>query len=102
MGREQRSSSHNSVTLRCDNEPAIEALARKIAHQEGSQTVPERPPVGESQSNVIIERAVELVAGQARDTEGCAGASHRDRSPAQHKDIVLAGGGFCCIPDEQV
>ena len=35
---------HNTVTLRCDNEPAIEELAREIgqAHQEGSQTVPER------------------------------------------------------------
>ena len=51
---------HNRVTLRCDNEAAIEALAREIvqARQEGSQTVPERPPVGESQSNGIIERAV--------------------------------------------
>ena len=34
---------HNRVTLRCDNEQAIEALAREIAQarQEGSQTVPE-------------------------------------------------------------
>ena len=39
---------HNRVTLRCDNEPAIEALAREIAQarQEERQTVPERPPVG--------------------------------------------------------
>ena len=59
---------HNRVALRCDNEPAIEALAREIAQarQEGSQTVPERPPVGESQSHGIIERAARLVAGQAR------------------------------------
>ena len=59
---------HNTVTLRCDNEPAIEAVAREIAQarQEGSQTVPERPPVGDSQSNGVIERAVGLVAGQAR------------------------------------
>ena len=49
---------HNTVTLRCDNEPATEALA--------SQTVPERPPMGESQSNEVIERAVGLVASQAR------------------------------------
>ena len=35
-------------------------------HQEGSQTVPERPPVGESQSNGITERTVGLIAGQAR------------------------------------
>ena len=48
--------------------PAIEALAKEIAQarQEGSQTVPERQPVGESQSNGIIERAAGLVAGHAR------------------------------------
>ena len=59
---------HNRVTLRCDTEPAIEALAREIAQarQEGSQTVPERPPAGESQPNGIIDRAVGLVAGQVR------------------------------------
>ena len=59
---------HNTVTLRCDNEPAIEALAREVgqARQEGSQTVPETSPVGESQSNEVIERAVGLVAGQGR------------------------------------
>ena len=58
----------HKVTLRCDNEPAIEALATEIAQArpEGSQTVPQRPPVGESQSNGIIERTVELLAGQAR------------------------------------
>ena len=34
----------NRVTLKCDNEPAIEALAREIgqARQERSKTVPER------------------------------------------------------------
>ena len=39
---------HNRVTLRCDNEPAIEALAREIAQArlEGSQIVPERRGVG--------------------------------------------------------
>ena len=59
---------HNRVTLRCDNELAIETFAINIAQarQEGSQSVPERLPVGESQSNDIIERAVGLVAGQAR------------------------------------
>ena len=62
---------HNTGTLRCDNEPAIEALAREIApaRQEVSPTVPERPPVGEGQSNGVIDRAVGLVAGQARTLE---------------------------------
>ena len=57
-------------TLRCDNEPAIEALPREIARarQEGSLTVPERPPG-------IIERMAGLVAGQARTLE--AALEHR-------------------------
>ena len=43
-------------------------MAQEIAQarQEGSQTVRERPPVGESQSNGMIERTLGLVAGQAR------------------------------------
>ena len=59
---------HNRVTLRCDNEPATEALVSEIAkaRQERTQTVPERPSLGESQSTGIIERAGGLVAGQAR------------------------------------
>ena len=34
---------HNRVTLRCENQPAIEALAREIG--QARQSVPERPPV---------------------------------------------------------
>ena len=37
-----------------------------MKHWRGSKTVPERPPEGERQSNGIVERAVGLVAGQAR------------------------------------
>ena len=39
---------HNKITLRCDNEPAIVALAREIAQvrQEGSQTVPVKHQCG--------------------------------------------------------
>ena len=67
----------NRVTLGCDNEPAVEALAREIAQarQEGRQTVPERPPVGESQSHGIAERTAGLVAGQARSLK--AALEHR-------------------------
>ena len=68
---------HNTVTLRCDNELAIEALAMEIgqARQEGRQTVPERPPLEDGQSNGIIERAVGLIAGQARSLK--AALEHR-------------------------
>ena len=49
----------------------------------------------------IIERAVGLVAGQARTLK--AAPEHRilSQSAARRKDIVLAGG-VCGIPDEQV
>ena len=58
---------HNRVTFRCDNEPAIEALARELAQgrQEGSQVL-KRQTVGESHPNWLIGRAVGLVAGQTR------------------------------------
>ena len=83
---------NDRVTLRCDNEPAIEALAREIAQarQEGRQTFPERPPVEESRSNGIIERAVGFVAGQARTLK--AAPEHRigTRVTPRRKDIVLA------------
>ena len=97
---------HNRVTLRCDNEPAIgvlAALAREIAQarQEGSQTVPERPPVGESQPDGIIEGCSGARCRPGQDIEGCTGAPHRGQSPAQRKDIVLVGG-VCGVLDEQV
>ena len=59
---------HDRVTLICDSELATGALARELAQsrQYGRQIVPERPPVGESQSCGIIERAVGVVASQAR------------------------------------
>ena len=54
---------HNRVALRCDNEPAIEALAREIGkHAKKGARLFQR----DSQSNGVIERAVGLVAGQAR------------------------------------
>ena len=68
---------HRRVTLRCDNEPAIEALGRETgqARQEGSQTVPERLLVEENQSNGTVERAAGLEAGQATTLE--AALEHR-------------------------
>ena len=43
-------------------------MAREIsqARQEGSQTVPERPPAGESWCTGVVGRAVGLVSSQAR------------------------------------
>ena len=95
---------HNRVALRCDNEPAIEALAREIAQarQEGSQIVPERESASGRKSVQLDHRARVGARCQSRqDTDGYTGASHGDQSPARRKVIVLAGG-MCGIPDEQV
>ena len=74
---------HNRVTLGCNNEQAIEALARRFAQarQEGSQTLPERPPVGESQPNgVRTHGGARGWSGQ--NTESRIGASCWRESPA--------------------
>ena len=60
---------HNRVALRCDKDQRLrrwEGKLHKLDKREARLTVPERPPVGESQSNGIILRAVGLVASQAR------------------------------------
>lgn len=94
---------HNRVTLRCDNVPAIEALAREIAQvrQGGSQTFS-----GESASGrKSVQREHRTCGGPrcwpGQDTEGCTGAPHRGQSPARRKDTVLVGG-VCGVLDEQV
>ena len=75
---------HNRVTLRCDNEPAIEALAREIAQarQEGSQTVPERPPVGESQIQRNHRAHGRTRGWSGQNIESCIGASYWRQNPA--------------------
>ena len=94
---------HNRVTLRCDNEPAIEALAREVAQarQEGR----ERPPVEKASGRdpvQWVQRACSGTRGQpGQNTEGCAAASYWRRSPTQRTDTVLACG-ICCVLDEQV
>ena len=88
---------HNRVTLRCDNEPAIEAVAKETAQarQEGSQT-----PVGEP-----VQRSHRVHGGArgwpGQNTESCIGASCWRQSPARCKDTVLAGG-VRCVSDEQL
>ena len=79
------------------------SLAREIAQarQEGSQTVPERLQVVTSQSNGVTERAVGLVAGQARTLK--AALEHRTgtRIPLDAR-ILCWLVEFAAYPDEQV
>ena len=55
---------HKKVILKSDQESAMTALferVRRLRNQAGEQTVEEHSPVGESQSNGTIERAVREV-----------------------------------------
>ena len=83
---------HNRVTLRCDSEPAIEALAREIGTSppRRESDCARETTSGESQSNGIIER----VAGPARTLS--AALEHRIGAsvPPDRKDIVLVGMEF--------
>ena len=57
---------HKKVILRFDQEPAIlELIAGVIAAREDS-TTPKNSPVGESQSNGLVERAVRSSKDQVR------------------------------------
>ena len=82
---------------------ALEALARSIAQcrQEQSQTVPERPPVGESHSNGIIECTVGLVACQVRPLKVALGNRIVIRVPSEAR-IPCWLVEFAAILDEQV
>ena len=57
-----------SVTLKCDNEPAILALAQEIRRlrREGSTTIFEHPEEGEKQRNHLAEGSVNIVKGLIR------------------------------------
>ena len=57
-----------TVTKKCDNEPAILALAQEIRRlrREGCITIFEHPEVGEKQSNHLAEGSVNIVKGFIR------------------------------------
>ena len=57
-----------TVTLKCDNEPAILALAQEIRRlrRESSITIFEHPEEGEKQSNHLAEGSVNIVKGLIR------------------------------------
>ena len=71
----------NRVTLRCDTEPTIEALASETVRQEGSQTVPETTSGREP-----VQRNLRTHGGTCgwpgHNIQSCSGAPHWRQSPA--------------------
>ena len=57
---------HKKVILRTDQEPAILDLVKGVIEARAEPTLPENSPVGESQSNGMVERAVRSAKDQIR------------------------------------
>ena len=75
---------HNRVTLRCDNDPVIEALAREIAQPAKREARPFR-------RDHQWWKASRMGSSSGWDSwlASQTGASQRDQSPARRKDTVL-------------
>ena len=52
--------------VKCDGEPAVEALREELMSRMGEGVVPQDPPQGESESNGAVENGVKLLKGMAR------------------------------------
>ena len=60
---------HSSLVLKSDQEPAILDLRSDIiarCKEKGISVIPENSPIGESQSNGVIERAIQDIEGMIR------------------------------------
>ena len=57
---------HQKVVLRSDQEPAILDLINGVIETRQDPTIPQNSPVGESQSNGLVERAVRSANDQIR------------------------------------
>ena len=56
----------NELILKSDGEPATVAVREALARCHGGRVTPEMPPVGEHQSNGVVEEAGRTIRDQAR------------------------------------
>ena len=52
--------------VKCDGEPAVEALREELMNRMGEGVAPPNPPVGESQSNGVVENGARLLKDMVR------------------------------------
>eukprot|EP00974_Lingulodinium_polyedra_P000363 35926-Lingulodinium_polyedra.AAC.1 len=58
---------NSDVIFKGDQEPALQDLLREVGRVRApARTIPEESPVGSSQSNGHVERAVQSIEGQLR------------------------------------
>ena len=63
---------HNRLILKTDQEPAMVALQEYIKAASNSEIIPRKSPVGESQSNGVVEKAVTDIEDQVRTLKDAA------------------------------
>ena len=77
---------HGREVLRSDQEPALQDLMGEVARLRGDlPTVLEASPVGDSQSNGFVERAVRSVEEMIRDSQDRVGSLNRRET--QHQSL---------------
>ena len=80
---------HVTLTLKGDQEPAIQDVMNEVARiRKPAATLIEEAPVGESQSNGVIERGVQTAEGQIRVLKDALEARIESKIPAQHNLIA--------------
>ena len=80
---------HVDLTLKSDQEPAIQDLMNEVARiRKPAATIIEEAPVGESQSNGVIERGVQTAEGQIRVLKDAFETRIESKIPAQHNAIA--------------
>ena len=80
---------HVKLTLKGDQEPAIQDLMNEVARiRRPAATMIEEAPVGESQSNGVIERGVQTAEGQIRVLKDALESRIESKIPAEHSVIA--------------
>ncbi len=95
---------YKKVILCSDQEPAILSLIEAIIAARKEPTIPQSSPVGESQANGLVERAVRSVKDQVRTLrlalQKKGGVPHTRRSPHNDLDSQTRGGAHQQVPAE--
>ena len=75
------------ISLKRDQENAIEELAEKVTKYLQIEVVPERSPVGQSQSNAKVERSIRTLGGRIRTLKDAIEFKLKCIIPATHPKV---------------
>ena len=88
LGEEIDKLGYNRLTLKFNQEPAIGSLVSAVIRERHQDSSVGESPVGEHQSNEVVERAVKSIQGQARILKLALEARVRARVK-EHLDVAL-------------